>query len=365
MASINPLVALDLPAPTAPLDAALWERIGEILDRAPSTDMLFVHGVDLLAAWRMRSVGASVPEELQARERLVRAIALAVPVLLQRIRNAVDGPIILMKGPELARLYPEQSRSYGDVDLLVADARRAQHALIAAGFEEVSDPELYVDIHHLRPLMWPSLPLKVELHTRPKWPDGVAAPAFADLIDDAEPSHLMPEGLLTLPQVQHAVAVAAHAWAHVPLRALRDLVDLAAVSSGIDRNEARAFAGRWGVERIWDTSIRAADSLLGAGGTRSLPLTVWARHIPELRERTVIESHVEEVLSPFWAVSPRRATVLALLRFGDTFRRAQGDSVWEKCRRAALALRHAFTARSIHDGALGSSASRWRRRSRH
>lgn len=339
----------------------LWERVGELLDSAPSNEGVVVHGVDLLRAWRMRQLGQLVPEELQFRERLARATALAAPALLQRIRSTLDGPIILIKGPEIARLYPEQSRSYGDVDLLVPDALSAQSALTSAGFEEVGDPKLFVDIHHLRPLVWPSLPLTVELHSRPKWPDNIAGPTFTDLIDAAEPSQSGPPGILSLSPEQHAVVVAAHAWAHVPLRGLRDLIDLAAVSLNIDRAQARAFARSFGLERIWDTSINAADSLFGSGATRSLPLALWARHVPDVRERTVLESHVEQVLSPFWALPPGRATICSLTQLTETFRRAEGDSAFEKTRRAALALRRAFAPRSIHDGALGSSAHRWRR----
>ena len=57
-------------------------------------------------------------------------------------------------------------RSFGDLDLLTDDAEAAQAALLAAGFQEVFEPEIYEDIHHLRPLWWPGLPLVVELHTR-------------------------------------------------------------------------------------------------------------------------------------------------------------------------------------------------------
>ncbi len=55
---------------------------------------------------------------------------------------------------------------------------------------EINDPENYRDIHHLRPLWWPGLPLVVELHSRPKWIDGVAGPPVAELLEASAPGRL-------------------------------------------------------------------------------------------------------------------------------------------------------------------------------
>src|SRR4029450_13299262 len=102
---------------------------------------------------------------------------------------AVAGPIVLMKGPEVAALWPTpQSRPYSDVDLLVEDAAEAQRALLAAGLRPVGDPGLYVDIHHLRPLLAPGLAVAVEVHDRPKWIDGLGAPPTVGLLAAAVPS---------------------------------------------------------------------------------------------------------------------------------------------------------------------------------
>lgn len=342
----------------AAASSGLWQRVAKLIEGRPP-EALAAHGVELLGAWRLRRAGATVPAWLQAHERVVRATALSAPVVLERIRTVVDGPMILFKGPEIAHLYPDHARAYGDVDLLVPDAREAQRKLIDAGFVEVSDPELFVDIHHLRPLIWPSLPIKIELHTRLKWPDGLSAPTFEDVVSDARPSYSMPNTILTLSPAHNSVAIAAHAWAHTPLRALRDMIDLAAVTEGVDRPEAAAFARDWGLGSVYRTSLDATDALF-AGGT-TVPLSLWARHLPAVRERTVLEAHLEQVLSPFWTFPGHRAAPLSLRQLVGTVRLAEGDSTRDKLRRAGLALRHAFAPRSVHDGALGPAASRWRR----
>ena len=104
--------------------------------------------------------------------------ALAVPPLLERVRAACDGPLVVMKGPEVAARYAEPStRPFRDLDLLACDAAAVQRSLLDAGFQVAGEPELYVDIHHLRPLYWPGLPLVIEVHQRPKWPAGLARAA--------------------------------------------------------------------------------------------------------------------------------------------------------------------------------------------
>ena len=83
--------------------------------------------------------------------------------------------MILFKGMEVAARYPDPAlRVFHDLDILVPDSAAAQARLIAAGFEEVGEPEIYEDIHHLRPLRSPGLPIVVEVHHAPKWPDHAA-----------------------------------------------------------------------------------------------------------------------------------------------------------------------------------------------
>ena len=104
----------------------------------------------------------------------------------------------------------------------------AQAALLAAGFVEVGEAGRYEDIHHLRALWWPGLPLVVEIHDRPKWPDGLTGPSTEELLAAAVPARLGVDGIGALPPAEHALLLAAHAWAHEPLGRLGQLVDVAA-----------------------------------------------------------------------------------------------------------------------------------------
>ena len=112
-----------------------------------------------------------------------------VAKVLERVRTACDGPLVLMKGPEVAARYPDPAlRGFRDVDLLAPDAPTVQRQLVAAGFEPVGVPEKYAAIHHLRPLAYPGLPLLVEVHDRPKWPARLRLPDKAELLGTAVPA---------------------------------------------------------------------------------------------------------------------------------------------------------------------------------
>ena len=98
---------------------------------------------------------------------------MTAPALLTRVRAACDGPIVLLKGPEVAERYPQRARGYGDLDLLVPDGAHVQRALVQDGFREVPDPERFVGVYHLPPLILNGAPLALEIHEAPNWPEGL------------------------------------------------------------------------------------------------------------------------------------------------------------------------------------------------
>ena len=56
-------------------------------------------------------------------------IGLAVPALLARVRDAYEGRIILLKGPEVALRYTDPARrGFIDLDLFVEDVALAAAA---------------------------------------------------------------------------------------------------------------------------------------------------------------------------------------------------------------------------------------------
>ncbi len=269
--------------------------------------------------------------------------------MLERVAEAYDRPMVLFKGPEVAGLYPAPAlRTYWDIDLLVEDPEEAQQALLSAGFEPVGDPALYLGIHHLRPLRPPGLMLAVELHTTPKWLDGRPAPPVSELLAASVARDDGPHGIRRLPPEQHALLLAAHSWAHEPLRRLRDMIDIALVAAAADPAETMRLAERWSIGALWRTT-RAVLAALEDGRTTPPLLCFWARNLATARERTVFESHGERLTSDFWAM-PVGAAVRRLPR--NVLRDLQPEDAepWrDKLERAALALRNARRPRSQHD----------------
>jgi hypothetical protein len=314
----------------------MWDRIDSLLEHAPEA-RLHLHRVELLEARRRRAAGLPVGAALEAEEReaLLREMA-----------------VVLMKGPEVALDYPgARLRRFGDLDLLVADPRRAQAALLAGGFVEVGEPSVFEGIHHLRPLWWPGLPLCVEIHERAHWPDGLPAPPTEELLASAVPSRLGVAGIGTLEPAAHAIALAAHDWSHQPLGRLGNLIDVATALRRTTDAETDALARAWGCRRLWRTSRRAVGRLL-EGDRRSAAVALWGRHLPALRERTVFEWHLHRLLAPVWGLPAPHATTGALASLAADGRPLPGEAASTKLRRTAFALREAGRPRSVHDLAL-------------
>lgn len=324
------------------------------MKRAPRPSDLRYHGLELVALRRQREANAPRSPEAVAVERTAAATSLIAPLVLERVLAAVDRPVVLMKGPEAAVWWANPlTRPYRDLDLLVEDSERAWRQLRQLGFEPTGDPELYVDIHHLRPLVWPGLPLVVEVHHQPKWLDGVAPPTD-ELLETAVPSATGIPGLLALEPSRHAIALAVHAWAHVPLGRLGRLVDVAALAQGADRGALRSIAASWHVERLWDVTSAALDSLFH-GSRRPLVGHVWARHLWSARERTVLERHLQQWLAPFSTLPPRRAARATGRQVAHQFTLIEGETRTEMLRRSGRAATHLFQRQSDHDSRTTAS----------
>jgi hypothetical protein len=336
---------------------AIFERVAHLTDRAPSLGDLDHHRVQLSAARSLRSRALPVSAELVARERSAAAAALAAPAILRRVRDAVDGPVLLIKGPDVARYYPEPlMRPFGDLDVIVPDAAATQQQLVAAGFEEVGEPELYEDIHHLRPVATPGLPLVVEVHHSLKWVAGLEPPAAGELMRAAVPAPCGVEGVLALPPAHHALALAAHAWAHCPLGRVGDLLDVFLVARRADRAELERLARAWGLGRVWRATVRACNHLFG-DGPRPIALSLWARHLAEVRERTVLEAHLQAWLSALWGLPGGPGVVASVAEIHRDLLPDDGENWRSKRARVRVALMNAFVRKSQHDQALAPGRS--------
>jgi hypothetical protein len=340
----------------------LWKRVEELTAMAPTLADVRAHQLGSFAIRRLRRLGLPVDGDLAGHELRALAAVHGAEPMLRAARDAYDGRLVLIKGYEVALRYPEPwLRPFSDIDLLVDDSKAAQRALCSAGFVEVGDPAIFDKIHHLRPLWLPGSTLVIELHHEPKWPDGMEAPALEELLDAAVPSSSGIDGLLALPDDLHAIILAAHSWAHAPLRRLLDLVDIAAVAGNSDRGELDRLATDLRLSRIWRTTISLADDVLGSGEA-TLAGWTWARHLASARERTVAESHLARWLSPLWAHPAPRALAEIGPRILDEVRPGQDEGWGDKASRVVRASRNALLRRSEHDLQLGDAAHRRRRR---
>jgi len=291
--------------PTPDEAGALWSAVDGILARATVPGVL-AHRLGPLAAARMRRSCLPVPDELLAEERAAVLGMRTAVALVERIRETCDGPLVLLKGPEVARLYPARARRFGDIDVLTDDASRVDRAMRQHGFIEATDPNLRDDHHHLQPLRWPTISLTVEIHSTPSWLPSMRPPRVEEILEAAVPSTIGVEGVDVPIPLHHTLILVSHAWEAEPLRTLRDLVDIAAVAGSVDRAELDRTAAAWGIGRVWRTTSRAIDHLFYEG-PRSVPLRSWARHLADVRERSVFEHHLSRWASPFSELPPRRA----------------------------------------------------------
>lgn len=329
-----------------------WERVEELAGRAPSVADLQFHRLELVAARRLRERCERLPPELREAERRRALIDLAAHDVLRRIRAAYDGRLVLFKGPEIAMRYPAaELRPYRDLDLIVGDAAAAHIALLEAGFAPTGMWAPHVDLHHLQPLCWPGLPLGVELHSKPHLPDGLHAPSAAQLLGATVPARFA-DGLVEAPEpAAHTLLVAAHAWAHAPLAHIGQLVDVALLAEEVEPAQLDALARRWGCRRLWRITRAAIDVLLD-GAPMPATLRLCAPHLRAVRERTVAERHVEELVSPLLGLPATRAGSQAARVLARRVRRGDDETWSHKLMRTRRALRHARLRHSEHEARL-------------
>jgi hypothetical protein len=268
--------------------------------------------------------------------------------VLERVRSVSEGPILLLKGVEVAARYPDPMlRPFADLDLLVPDPTAAQRALTADGFIALGE-QREPSLHHRTPLVRPGLPLPVEVHARPNWPEGFPPPSREELFAAAVPAAVPVDGVLTLAPPEHAVLLAAHAWRHGNLRRVLDLIDVAVLREECDAAAAQALAERWGIERIWRTTVAAVDALF-FGGPVPWPMRVWARDLMQVRERTLLEWHLQRWTRSFCALPPRAAVEASLAQVAADLRRAPGRSWRMELASARQTLRDSFVPLAEHE----------------
>jgi hypothetical protein len=327
----------------------LADGIQRLVETAPSLDALRTHRLHLAAARLWQSRGCTVPADLLSEVRVGAVRAMLARFILGKARSAYGGALMLMKGPEAAVHYPFPSdRPFRDLDLLADDPPAAQRALIAAGFVERAEPGRYSRHFHLSPLMWPGAPLPIEVHHRPSQPDWLAPVSGESIFRIGVPSATGAPGVLAPEPSAHAVLLVAHAWKHDPMGNMGQLLDAAAVLASADRRRASALAKAWGWEGMWKTSLAVIDSVL-RGTRRPLALNVWARHLLELRERTVLENHITRLAGPIWSLPADEIPHAVCCALHHTATPKSDEDWMAQLRRSCLAIAHAFRPGSEHE----------------
>jgi hypothetical protein len=327
----------------------LWAALRRLAAGAPDLESLREHRIDVVAAAARRADGEAVPPELELAEQAALARALAADEVLAALHAAVSRPLLVMKGPAVAAWYPDPLlRPFYDLDVVVEDAPATRRELLEAGFAEVGDPRLYERIHHLRPLALGELPMPVEIHHEPKWPEGLAAPSPRELLRQAREGEGALAGLLVPEPGAHAVLCAAHSWAHNPLRRILDLADVAVLADTAGTETVLAVAARWRIERLVRTTLAACDALF-AGRPLPVPLRLWAAHLPQARRRNVLEAHVERWLAAYWALPWPLAVRAMLQAAAHDASPLPGERISAKAVRVTRAIRDRFAPKEEHD----------------
>lgn len=225
--------------------------------------------------------------------------------MVRDVRALIDGPVLLMKGIEVAQLYPENwQRDFVDLDILVGDADSADVDLRAAGFEAFQKVTTLPEYHQTAPLVRPDNPVTVELHRRPSSPRWSHFPA-AEIIAQGRPSRTGLDGVMRPRDDHHAVLIAWHYWRDGAHRG-RDLLDLHLLRQQTTDEEIEATARAWGIETVWQHTRLLLDALVG--DRQSLPL----RHRRLLDLEPVSER--ERRLRQWWGISMGRRGALAEVR---------------------------------------------------
>ena len=278
--------------------------------------------------------------------------SLAVPGVLEQLAAAAGEPLLIFKGACLAARYPDPVlRPFRDIDVITANAESVHRRLRAAGFVELGSASYYDRRHHLVPLALPQLPLVVEVHRRPEWVSWSDPPSARWIIDRGSPTPLGIDRILFPNPADHALLVAAHSWATLPLRRLLDLLDISLLAAAAGRATVPELAREWDLEGVWSCMIGVADALLGRSAA-PIALRTWGRNLRTARDLNVIEAHVRRLASPFWALPASRAIPAALQALGRELVPGPEDDWRTKAERVAAAVRRPLTSKSAHDRAL-------------
>jgi hypothetical protein len=213
---------------------------------------------------------------------------------------------------------------------------------------QFGDPGAYAGAQHLCPLIWPGIPLVVELHRYPNSPEYLSRRRADEIIELGVPSAIGVDGVPA-----PAPPPTSCCWWHMagpmtPLGRLQDLVDVAPVLSPDERKAARALAGRWGWDGMWHVATAHVDAILGDDPAAGA-VAAWARHLCDSRSRTVLGNHLARLAAPASALPLTRKPGGVAWGIMKSASRHRDESWRSKARGSRLAVVHAFMDRPSHE----------------
>jgi hypothetical protein len=229
---------------------------------------------------------------------------LASEVTLEDLgREFRASPLVLMKGREVAALYPNATmRDYRDLDLLAKDPHEPWHWLVENGYRQDPRRRSDIDHHHLPALLSPTGKFAVELHIRANAPTWTRFDSDS-LFDRSAPSRTGIAGIIRPPDDVHALVLALHCWKGGFTR-LRDLLDAMLLSAVADVN-VNSTAASMGLARMWELSMRVAHHEL-LGEPDRLAALLAKTLLP--RRAGIADRKRTRLLLPYVAANPVRVT---------------------------------------------------------
>ena len=214
------------------------------------------------------------PQQVHRRRMLHARTMLAGEAELQRL--SASHPAVLMKGLEVAQLYPMPiQRPFRDLDLLVRNARDVWQRYVDFGYRRNPNRRVDIDHHHLPALATPSGAVGIEFHLRPNVPAWARIPTEM-IFATAEPSRTGVAGLQRPRDDLHALLLALHCWKGGFGR-LRDLLD-ALLLSNASEVPVEETAAQLGLAGLWRWTLRFADDRLFGHGSSASRASATSRH---------------------------------------------------------------------------------------
>ena len=266
-----------------------WPGLCRIIDANPDPIRIRQHGLGPIAVTHWEETDRPVPATLNGARHAQAVVSLETERLLQLVNAMTEGARILYKGIEVAGCYPDPTlRVSRDVDVLFADAVRAQTAMLAQGWTTKlapgfdADPSKNDALHQLAPLVWPGVSLPLEVHRAPNWPTWASPPTFAEILEASVPSVTGLSGFVAPSAEHHALMVLAHSWARQPFEQMSQLLDFALVRVRCDDALLRRTARSWDLTRLLDVADRTVEATLYGRGARPVPVRLFASHLETL-----------------------------------------------------------------------------------